>query len=374
MTLNETGNDTIMPYLLGKTLKKCALWLGSGMVLLGAAVLILQLSVNHVFSTGTASNRLPPAGDFMPGADTFSFAVVSDTHMRISTMDKVFADVRSKHPAFVLHAGDLSRRLNASHFEWILQELNEDLGNLPLYAVPGNHDTIPKNDPPESFKGDPGRFYDRAFGQRYYWFGYGETLFVGLDDSHGFLYVEQLRWADQVFRHVRSQFKTCVVFMHIPPRPQSVDEKNGSGSETLSRSGADLSRTPKNVPSFSELVKKYQVNIIFCGHLHQHIDTEYAGVRLVVAPSAGGRLRGDTKEYGYLFCSVNNTSGELGVTYVPVTKDRGMEHTEFFLASELPRAPWVPWVALALLTLGPGLIAIGKMIKPAKKQILPTGV
>lgn len=333
--------------------KKMTRGLGYGMIVFGIAVLIIQLLTKQLFLTATAPNRLPPAGSFFPGAETFTFAVMSDSHMRTTTMEKVFADIKSKHPSFLLHAGDLSRRLNTSHFEWILQELNADLGEYPLYAVPGNHDTIPKNDPPESFKGDPGRFYDRAFGQRYYWFAYGETLILGLDDSHGFFDDAQLRWADQVFRRLRPQFKTCVIFMHVPPEQEPVRQAKMNEGETFSYADTDPSLVGKYTPSFHELVSKYDVDLIFTGHLHQYVETEYAGVRMITVPPSGGRLRGNTKTHGYVLCTVDNTSGVLETTLVPVTPERNIERVEFFMASEFPRATWLPWVALASLCLGP---------------------
>lgn len=328
---------------------------GFTLALCGIAILAAHLVAEHFFSTSRASAKLPPAGSFLPGSDRFTFAVMGDSGMQNSPMEKIFRHIRTQNPAFILHVGDIATKLSGSHFEWVLQELDEDLAGLPFYAVPGNHDIAQKGQDTLGEKGDAGRFYDRAFGQRHYWFSYGDTLIVGLDNALGLFGAEQIEWAARVMEKLRPQFTTCVIFMHRPPVDFTEnDEYQPAGAGEPPKTTL-LSAYRDDLSAFRKLVKDNRVDIIFCGHIHQHLESNFGGARLITLPPSGQEMRGETLAHGYALCTIDNSQASVEAKVIPVTTDNGMENSEFFFASEFPRLAWLPWAAIACVLLGTGL-------------------
>ena len=216
---------------LDKFVKKLTLYLSIILFIAGiSCVTIYYISVEN-YNNAHTRNYLPPAGEFLKGDETFSFAVLSDSGLRDEPLKLVLEDIMKHNYPFVLNLGDQARKLMTSNFELLLQTNNKIFGDLPFYAVPGNHDVLYEgSEKPEDYL----RFYNRSFGQAYYWFTYGETLFIGLDTSKGNLYPKQEEWLKTTLEKLRHSYKTCIVFMHIPP----IDPRPGD-SYCMSKAEAD---------------------------------------------------------------------------------------------------------------------------------------
>lgn len=296
-----------------------------------ALILLGHMSVAQ-YTQAHVDNYLAPAGRFFPGDSSFSFAILGDSAMRNRPLNAVLQDIIGKEHAFALNVGDQARRPNSSHFEWMLQEIRDEIGDFSYFAVPGNHDIAGRED------GRRLRYYKRAFGQPYYWFSHGETLFVGLDSSTKGLGAEQLVWLESTLSRLRGDFKSCLIFMHVPP--------------TDPRPNSDYCMK-RDIESFRDIVKTNNITAIFAGHIHQFLQGEFGGASLYITPPSGQVMRGKTREFGYLSVTMG-ADGAVSVNHVPVTADRGMEYMEYYFSTEVQRYPTVE-LGLLLILLGFGL-------------------
>ena len=246
-----------------------------------ALILTNHLSVKS-YTNAHIDNYLAPAGRFIRGDEALTFAVLGDSSLRNTPLEAVLRDIVRGGFDFALHVGDQARRRTSAHFEWLLQEVRGEIGDFPFYAVPGNHDI--------TSGGRHLRFYKRAFGQPHYWFSYGDTLFVCLDTSTIRLPDAQAEWLDQTLTRLRGLFKSCVLFMHVPP----IDPRPGGDYGIV-----------EGVERLRGIVQAHSVTAIIAGHIHEFLSGDFAGVPLYIAPASGQRMRGKADRFGYLSVSVD---------------------------------------------------------------------
>ena len=286
----------------------------SALLLFSAGVLFSVWSIFGltVYFTAQNENRLPPAGEFMKGPDTFSFAVISDSGMRDEPLDLLIKEIKTKDIKFIFHLGDQARALSINHFEYLLEFLNKRLGDIPFYAVPGNHD-ITKSRRTSSL------YYKRAFGQMHYYFSYGKTLFVILDTADGLFEKEQQIWLENTLSRLRNGFKDCVVLMHVPP----VDPRKG---EHYAMEG--------DTEELKTILSKYKITAIIAGHIHEYNESDFAGIPLYIAPPTGQKMRGKTLNFGYLLCEIGKPQ-KLDVKKIDVTNKLGRNYFMAALSTDL---------------------------------------
>ncbi len=218
--------------------------------------------------------------------DTFTFIHLSDVHVGDKAFEERFQkaveEVNLLNPEFVLITGDITiecenmgRMLmynagmkvsdtNGAPYKNKTNEENKKVCvnehtiflnllsklRVPSFIVPGNHDMTGIYNEPSM------KIYEEMIGKRYYAFDYGEFHFTGVDNSQmmeatpliyydikGYDDVddEQLRWLEEDLKHAQSQ-KLRIAFFHVPV--------NKSNSQ------------------FKALLKKYNVDMALCGHLH----------------------------------------------------------------------------------------------------------
>lgn len=287
------------------------------------------ISLTYYFQA-KGNNRLPPAGSFIDGPDEFTFAIMADSGFQEEPVKKIIRDMQSQKAKFIFHLGDQARRLSYNHFEHLLQSMESALGNTPFYALPGNHDTISKDQNTE-------KYYSRAFGQSYYWFTYGNTLFIALNTSNSDFSKDQQLWLKNVLQHLRPSFKNCLLLMHVPPIDPRPDE-----SYALSRDTDEL----------AEIIKPHNITAIICGHIHAYIESNFKGIPLYIAPPSGQQMRSGTKSYGYLLCEVTKDSG-VKIRRIDVTDKKGRN---YFLAALSTEFNGIRALPLSFLFLGVAFI------------------
>ncbi len=294
---------------------------------------VILIAIGHIsvrsYTNAHTDNYLAPAGQFIPGPETFRFAVLGDSALRNAPLETVLRDILESNFAFMVNVGDQARRPTTAHFEWLLQELRQEVGDFPYYAVPGNHD-ITKNPDERRL-----RFYKRAFGQPDYWFSYGDALFICLDTSTGEFPDDKAAWLESTLSRLREQFNSCLLLMHIPPtdpRP---------GKHYCLRQGVDR---------LEGIVRAHNVTAILAGHIHEFVEGDFGGVPVYITPPSGQTMRGKTDSYGYLAIFVD-AEGTVSVRPVPVTQEQGREYIEYYLSTEVQRYPVVE-IGLVLVLSG----------------------
>ena len=201
----------------------------------------------------------PPAGRFLsPETKVFKFVVLSDTGSQNRTLQRLVTEARDNvAPDFMLHLGDLVVYRNIEHMYWMMDELDDKLKGVPMYLVPGNHDIKKK-------KGVDKSMYQRVFGPTYYWFGHGDTLFIGLDSSTERIDDDQWAFFEQVMQHVRPGFRHVILFTHVPPVVPEKYHHHVLTTETIDQ--------------MAKMLKKYPVDAIFAGHVHYYSEQSFQGV------------------------------------------------------------------------------------------------
>lgn len=288
-----------------------------GIVLIfGALVMVSMRSfVVESFNDARHKSFMAPAGKmFAPDAGHFYFAAVSDTGARNEPVERIMNEIRKSKARFVLYVGDLVRYRNPSRFQWMAEEIDEKLGKTPLYAVPGNHEILSVNGVVDR------SLYNEVFGPGYYWFSYGDVLFIGLDSSTSAYDDEQLQWLDKTLAKIRPQFKYCVIFSHVPPVNVKVPNDHRLFDESRDR--------------FAEVIRNRGVNLLISGHVHYYSESEFAGVPLITLPSSGQPIRSEIKKFGYVMFKADR-DGIVKIRPVYVDAGDDMEHWEAFMSSAL---------------------------------------
>lgn len=278
----------------------------------------------------------PETGDFIPatgcrtapGRTRFRVACISDCSGATLALRKICGEADSAGVAFSCLPGDLTQARGRAEAYYIGKVLDDALRN-PFYTVPGNHDA-----------GHPADLetYRSVFGPDHYWFGYGDTLFIGLNTAMG--------CSDATFRYLhdtlaarRSAYRRCVIFCHVFPAPEFRGLPPGRN----------------DLEPFRKAVGDCRIDLLVVGHLHRFQELRFAGVRAVVLPSSGQDiLDPDDPNYGFVLLDFN-ADGSIGVRHVDVTPVTGTRHLEYFQFVVARHPAWL-YGGLGMIAAGGGLL------------------
>lgn len=239
----------------------------AGLCLTRAIVGLSFVMGDHVF--------YPPAGQFLrPDVRTAHFVILSDSGSANHTLERVIREAKNQHhPDFMLYLGDLVTSRTTEHLFWMVNEIASRLDETPMYFAIGNHDCKKRSGMNKSY-------YRHVFSQPYYWFGYGDTLFITLDSAS--LTISDDEWAffEQVMQRIRPSFRRVILYTHVPP----------TGNHALK---------PEASAKMAEMLSRYPVDAIFTGHVHYFSRQNFNGIPLYTNPSSGQRPRGDIPKFGY---------------------------------------------------------------------------
>ena len=215
-----------------------------------------------------------------PGPESFRFVILGDRtgEPEPGIYEKVWQAAAAEKPAFVLSVGDTIQGMNEAKAEAEWKEVERTLAlyrQIAVYLTPGNHDIW--SEASEKL------FVKYAAHPVHYGFDYGPAHFTVLDNSR----TDQLSAGEMAFleedlkAHAAQPFKFIV--SHRP-------------SWILNA----LLRNP-NFP-LHQLAKKYGVQYVIAGHVHEMLHYDLEGIEYVSMVSSGGHLRASGKyEDGWFF-------------------------------------------------------------------------
>lgn len=267
------------------------------------------------------------------GKPLFTFAIISDTHVRPPGGDQsspfpvnLKANARARHavamiaaqsPQLTIHLGDMVHPMpSLPTFQPAAEEAKRIFAPLMpnLHYVPGNHDIgdKPMKAMPAEFASEESlALYDTEFGPAWKSFEHSGCRFVLLNSSiinRGLAAEEaQWRWLEAEMEKARGQ--RTFAFIHYPPFI----------TEPTEASHYDNIDEPGRARLLS-LLARGQVEAVFSGHVHQVFFNRHAGMRLYVLPPTSF-IRQDyaemfrvspAPEYG------RDDAGKYGVTFVDV--------------------------------------------------------
>ncbi len=239
---------------------------------------------------------IPPSGDFR-------FVIVGDRTGEAvpGVYEQIWRDAAADHPAFAITVGDSIQGLNDGtvNIEWRQTlQLLRPYRRLPIYFTPGNHDIWS----PLSAAAYT-RYTHRPL---HYSFDYSQAHFVILDehenDPRAPIAAPELAFLAQDLQAHKDQ-PLKFVFSHTPWWLLNT---------VLHNPESPLQR----------LAKRYGVQYIVSGHLHQMLHFKVDDVEYLSMPSAGGHLRASKRyEDGWFFAHTLVEVHGLNVTLT--TKETG---------------------------------------------------
>ena len=265
------------------------------------------------------------------GADGFSFAQISDSHIGfgkapykqtvVGTLEETVARINAlpQRPDFVIHTGDLTHLATPAEFDTV-SEILKGVKVGKIFYVPGEHDVI--GDASEYLK----RFGKGTKGEGWHSFDHRGVHFAGLvnvasqgtDKGLGVLGAEQLDWLKADLAGLGSS-TPIVVFGHVPL--WSVYPQWGWGTEDGLRALA--------------LLRPFGSVTVLNGHIHQTLQKVEGNVTFHTArstafpqPSPGsapapGPLKGIAPKklrnlLGLTSINYREGRGPLAITDVPL--------------------------------------------------------
>ncbi len=313
----------------------CVVW-GKYLTVAGLILLAVRSFAVEIFAFPLENNYIAPAGRVMqPDEESFSFAAAADTGAKNAPIERIIRQVQDGNHRFLLYLGDLVRYRNISHFRWIVSELDEKL-DLPFYMIPGNHEIA------DHFGSDNKYYYRMVFGPLYYWFSYGNVMFIGLDSSEEKYDDAQLRWLEDVLETIRPHFKHCIVYTHVPPLSDPSWQKYVPVGASVERLG--------------KILQKHKVDLILAAHIHQYWEGTAWGIPVVTMMSSGQKIRSDINKYGYVTVKIGkNGVEEVQPHYLTDNLEDDNEYIELLFSNILVDDRFL---VICLAFLGSGLLLL----------------
>lgn len=183
-----------------------------------------------------------------------------------------------------MHLGDILGEYSESHFYWMGRELYASLNGIPFFTIPGNHDVFLKTKVNKEQ-------YKEVFGPTYYWFGYGDVLFIAYDSSEVSISDEQIQWLSDTLNKIRPLFKYCIIYSHVPP-VNPPDRPKYKLDDT-------------SILKLEKVLAKHKIDLLMFGHVHYFSETSFAGIPVYTLPPSGQRPRSKKEGYGYVSVTIN---------------------------------------------------------------------
>ena len=208
-------------------------------------------------------------------------------------------------PDFVVITGDLVNNSKdikqIEEFKRITKGLDKD---IPVYLSPGNHD-LGQNPTKEDFD-----FYFSHYGNGNDIFSikYDGAYLIGLNsviiksETNDKEEKKQLRWLKRELKRAKSS-DNIILFTHYPFFLNDFNENESYSNQSKT-----------NRLKYFTLFKKYGVDVIYAGHLHNNAEASYNGIKMITTNAVGRPLGKVVPGYRLIMLSEGMISSE----YIPL--------------------------------------------------------
>lgn len=246
------------------------------------------------------------------------YIILGDNRDGYDTFEQIIKQVNGQNPVFVIDNGDLvfSGKPNQYRlFNQIVSKLS-----VTLCTTLGNHD----------IRNNGRSTYTMLYGPSYYSFDFGDSHFIFLDSSPGWVHKqaisdEQYRWLEKDL--IKAKGKRIFVITHIPPRDprsgtkpntipnyinQAIGDKNWL-EEKLNNynENKDMEhgfQDPQEAAKFENLMSKYHVDTVYLSHIHSHFEYDKGGVHYLISGGAGAELLTKNSYYHYMITRIGDAN------------------------------------------------------------------
>ena len=233
-----------------------------------------------------------------PVVNDFCFAVLANNRDGFDVFHRIIKDLNRQNFIFAIDIGDLVSDGDKEKYRIFYDQIKNSKN--PFLTAIGNHDTKTN-----------GRInYYNVFGDFYYSFGYGDSLFVVLDDANmDAIDSDQL---DFLALQLSRNFKHKFVFLHVPPfdprrNPEDVPKIIGQWVKPEHR----LSNLA-NAREFMSMMSEYKVETVFASQSLGYFENADRSVKYVVTGGAGTEITHlDSEHYFYNYVKVCLVNGAV---------------------------------------------------------------
>jgi len=238
-------------------------------------------------------------------AESFRFAILGDRtgDAQPGVYEEVWKQIAAEAPGFVLSVGDTIQGQEDKDVDEQWRQIDQILKpfrQYRLYLVPGNHDVW-------SAKSE--RLFRMHACGLHYSFDYGPAHVTVLDDSR----------SDELAPEELSFLETDLKAHSTRPLKFIVSHRPSWLFKVVLRN-----------PDFRlhQLAKRYGVQYVIAGHIHQMFRMEFDGVTYVSMPSSGGHLRStgaydDGWFFGHALVEMRGTSVTFKIVEVGPPRSEG---------------------------------------------------
>ena len=263
---------------------------------------------------GKQITNIKKAEESAKNKDKFCFAVMGDNKNSFKTFQRIISDVNQKNPVFAIDIGDLVFDGEKEKYRIFYDEIQKS--KVPFLVAIGNHDVR-----------ENGRDnYYKIFGDFYYAFSYGNSLFIVLDDANE-KYIDEQQMSF-LKTELKRNFQHKFVFMHVPPfdpRAYLIDILHAHKKVKLEHCLSDK----KNAQEFMDLMEEYKVTAVFTSHIHAYYKEKRNGVLYFITGGAGAEMFLSNPEhyfYHYINVCVNNDKVNYQVVKFPSPDANLVDH------------------------------------------------
>ena len=216
--------------------------------------------------------------------DSYKFLVIGDSRENYPIAKQLINPV-AKEINFAMLLGDAcgSTRESHNYLHITLQELNL---KVPFFYAPGNKDFAINNDSNQNIFTESD--FIKEYGALNFSFTYHNDLFIVICSVGRNKYTQESLKFLKTFQKIRSHYRHCFIFMHMPPNLPVNDS---------SKFIADN----KYIPLFEKL----KANYVFASHYHGYQETYFNGVNYIITGGGGASL--DKKTIRQFYHSIEFT-------------------------------------------------------------------
>jgi len=247
-------------------------------------------------------------------------------------------------PLFLIICGDMVAYDGERDWRFFLKVLDEGHPSVPVFLVAGNHEWNQRQGRRCDAKTN---VLEQLIGRTYYWFSYGENLFVVLDNGRQPIErdADQWRWLVKLLKERGRLYRNIFVFMHIPPFPVSLYEAGSSAREDHYR-------------RFRELMASHGVKVVFSGHSHRYLELSDGGVRYYISSGAGQRLD-NGKQHHFLDVRVEGTTVSVARVDIGCNHFSIVDPIFYEIVIHIyPALGFAGWIAVALCCFIGGVVLL----------------
>lgn len=223
----------------------------------------------------------------VPENEPFFFVQISDPQLGFREesgcaegcrlLEAAVEAINSLCPAFVIVTGDMVDRAgDARQMAAYRQLIGRVRQDIPVFHLPGNHDI-------GKYTAARRQAYLETYGYDRFAFRYGGTAFIGIDscpikDGCAEAEVEQYAWLCDRLEEM-AECRTKFLFLHCP-----IVLKERGEAENYSNFPEPMRER------YVALLKQYDVDAVFAGHLHNTSYADVEGIRMITCGPSGKPL------------------------------------------------------------------------------------